>query len=193
VGELGWELYIPAESALHVYEQLLDAGQAHGLAHAGFHAMAACRIEKGYRHWGHDIGVEDTPLHAGLGFTCAWDKPGGFRGRDALLRQRDAGVPHRRLVQMRLEDPQAVLHHDEPILSEGRVIGLVTSAAYGHRVEASLAMGYVWLDEPVTAQRLAGLQAVVEVAGRPVGVQLQLAPFYDPSSLRVKPPSAART
>jgi heterotetrameric sarcosine oxidase gamma subunit len=196
VGELGWELYVPAESALHVYERLLEVGAAHGLVHAGFHAMGACRIEKGYRHWGHDIGVEDTPLEAGLGFTCAWGKPGGFRGRDALLRRREAGVPRRRLVQIRLDDPQALLHHDEPILLDGRVVGLVTSGAWGHRVGASLGMGWLRLDEPITAERLAGLSVQVEVAARPVGARLQLAPHYDPSHLRVRtaapPPAEAR-
>ncbi|MFM1991051.1 MAG: hypothetical protein RJA99_4008 [Pseudomonadota bacterium] len=189
VGERGWELYVPAESAVHVYERLLEAGAAHGLAHAGFHAMAACRVEKGYRHWGHDIGVEDTPIEAGLAFTCAWDKPGGFRGRDALLRQREAGVPRRRLVQIRLHDADALLHHDEPILCDGRVVGLVTSGAYGHRVGASLGMGWLRLDEPITAAALAARRFEVEVAARPVAAALQLAAWYDPSNLRVRGPA----
>ncbi|HEX7374189.1 MAG TPA: FAD-dependent oxidoreductase, partial [Steroidobacteraceae bacterium] len=81
VGELGWELYFPAEHCLDVYERILEAGAPLGLRHAGYHAMGACRVEKGYRHWSHDIGDEDTPLESGLGFTCAWDKPGGFVGR----------------------------------------------------------------------------------------------------------------
>jgi 4-methylaminobutanoate oxidase (formaldehyde-forming) len=187
VGELGWELYVPADCALHVYERLLAHGSPHGLVHAGFHAMAACRIEKGYRHWGHDVGVEDTPIESGLAFTCAWDKPGGFRGRDALLRRREAGPPRRRLVQIRLDDAEVTMHHDEPILLGGRVVGWVTSAAYGHRVGASLGMGWLRADEPVTLAMLASGTFEVEVASRAVGARLQLAPFYDPSGARIRP------
>ena len=99
VGELGWEIYIPAEFSLHVFERVVEAGAAHGLQLAGFHAMNACRTEKGYRHWGHDIGIEDTPLKAGLGFTCAYHKPGGFIGCEAVLAQKEQGTPHKRLLQ----------------------------------------------------------------------------------------------
>ena len=94
VGELGWEIYIPAEFALHVFDRLMEAGAEHGLKLAGFHALNACRTEKGFRHWGHDIGIEDLPSHAGLAFTCAWDKPGGFIGREAALALREQGTPH---------------------------------------------------------------------------------------------------
>ncbi len=112
VGELGWELYVPAEFALHVFERILEAGEAFGLGFAGMHAMNACRVEKGYRHYGHDIGPEDTPLEAGLGFTIAWDKAGGFIGREALLEKRDERPPRRRLVHIRMEDPSQLLYHE---------------------------------------------------------------------------------
>ena len=186
VGELGWELYVPADVALHVYEHLVAAGEGVGLAHAGLHALNACRTEKGYRHWGHDIGVEDSPIEAGLAFTCAWDKPSGFTGRDALLRQRASGAPTRRLVQVRLEDPRVLLIHDEPILLGQRVVGSISSGAYGHRLEASLGMGWLRLDEPITAALLRELRFAVEVAGTTVPATLQLAPFYDPAGTRVK-------
>ncbi len=186
VGELGWELYVSADSALHVYERLLEAGAEFGLVHAGFHAMNACRIEKGYRHWGHDIGVEDTPLEAGLAFTCAWDKPGGFVGRDALARQRDAGAPRKRLVQVRLHDPRVLMFHDEPLLHDGHVVGWITSAMPGHRLRASLGMGWLALPEPVTAASLRERAFEVEVAGARVPADVQLRAFYDPDGLRVK-------
>lgn len=186
VGELGWELYIPADSALHVYERIIDAGAEFGLRHAGFHAMNSCRTEKGYRHWGHDIGIEDTPIHAGLSFTCAWDKPGGFIGREALLRLRELGPPKRRLVQVRLADEQALLYHEEPILCAGAVVGSITSGMYGHRLKASLGMGYLTLDEPISADLLAQHQFSVEVAGREVAAELSLSPFYDPKNSRIK-------
>ena len=101
VGEFGWELLIPADLAVHVYDTIAEAGQEHGLRPAGYHALDSLRMEKAYRSWGHDISAGDTPLEAGLGFAVAWDKPGGFTGRDALLRQKEAGV-QRRLVQFAL-------------------------------------------------------------------------------------------
>ena len=113
VGELGWELLIPADLAGHVYDTLVSAGRGYGLRHAGYHALDSLRMEKAYRSWGHDISGGDTPLEAGLSFAVAWDKP-GFTGRDALLRLREAGVS-RRLVQCALADPGVLAYHDEPV------------------------------------------------------------------------------
>ncbi|MFO1200386.1 MAG: FAD-dependent oxidoreductase [Burkholderiaceae bacterium] len=186
VGELGWELYVPADFALHVFDRIVDAGAAHGLRFAGMHAMNACRIEKGYRHWGHDVGVTDTPIEAGLSFTCAWDKPGGFVGRDALARRRDAGAPRRRLLQLRLADPARLVYHEEPVFADGRLAGTVTSGMYGHRVGASLAMGWAAADEPLTRERVASTRFEVEVAGERVPADASLSPWYDPTSSRVK-------
>src|SRR5690606_38358586 len=109
VGELGFELYMPAEFAAHVFDRLVEAGADFGLRHGGYFAINSLRMEKGYRHWGHDIGEEDTPLQAGLGFAVAFDKPGGFIGREALLRQKEQGKPRRRLVQLKLEGSDAPL------------------------------------------------------------------------------------
>ena len=145
----------PAEFALHVFDRIVDAGARHGLKLAGFHAMNACRTEKGYRHWGHDIGIEDTPLEAGLAFTCAWDKPGGFIGREALLRHKAQGVPHKRLLQFKLHDPMELLHHEEPLFADGQPVGVITSGMYGHRVDASLGMGYVRRPHAVTPDWIA--------------------------------------
>jgi 4-methylaminobutanoate oxidase (formaldehyde-forming) len=186
VGELGWELYIPAEFAAQVFECLDEAGRSFGLVHAGYHAMNACRMEKAYRHWGHDIGDEDTPLEAGLGFAVAFDKPGGFIGRDALLRQREAGVPRRRLVQFKLEDDQKLLYHEEPIYRDGELIGSITSGMYGHRVEASLGMGYLREDGGVTKDFIDAGNYEIEIAWEKVPAKAQLAPFYDPKMERVK-------
>ncbi|MGA0572196.1 GcvT family protein [Variovorax sp. VNK109] len=186
VGELGWEIYIPAEFALHVFDRLMEIGVRHGLKLAGFHALNACRMEKGYRHWGDDIGIEDSPLHAGLGFTCAWDKPGGFIGLEALKAQKAAGVPHRRLVQFRLADDAELLYHEEPIFADDRPVGVITSGMYGHRIGASLGMGYVRLDEPVTADRLASLRFEIGIGDRRVPAQAQLGPWYDPKNERIR-------
>jgi glycine cleavage system aminomethyltransferase T len=141
VGELGWELYIPAEFTAHVFETLMAAGKDFGLTPAGMHTMNNCRTEKAYRHWGHDIADEDTPLEAGLGFAVAWDKPGGFIGRDALLKQKALPVQPKRFVCLALEDNSdkaPMIYHEEPIYRNGVIVGSTTSGAWGHRVNLSL-------------------------------------------------------
>jgi 4-methylaminobutanoate oxidase (formaldehyde-forming) len=189
VGELGWELYLSAEHCLDVYERLLEAGAALGLAHAGYHAMAACRVEKGYRHWSHDIADEDTPLESGLGFTVAWDKPGGFTGREALLKQRVAGTLPKRLVQVMLVDdsPAApLLYHEEPIVRDGTIVGSIKSGAWGHRLGKSLGMGYVACPDGVSKEWLQSGRWEVEVACRRHAARVQLEAWYDPKNERIK-------
>lgn len=185
VGELGWELYIPTEFATHVYDRIVAAGIEFGLVHAGFHAMNSLRLEKGYRHWGHDITDEDTPLEAGLGFAVAYDKPGGFIGRDALLAQKEAGIT-RRLVQFRLDDPTPLLYHDEPIFRDGHLVGHTTSGMYGHSVGAAVGMGYV--ASPPDMARSEVLEAVFElqVNGRRVPATPSFRPLHDPDGASVR-------
>ncbi len=187
VGELGWELYIPTEFATGVFDVLVEAGSAFGLRHAGYHALNSLRMEKGYRHWGHDISPDDTPLEAGLGFAVAWDKPGGFVGRDALLAQKAAGLT-RRLVQFALADQDKLLYHNEPIWRDGVIVGSITSGMYGHTLDASLGMGYVSAPAGALADRdfvLSGTYEV-EVAGERVPARVSLSPWYDPTSARVR-------
>lgn len=178
VGELGWELYIPTEFALGVYDQIIAAGEALGLVHAGYHALNSLRMEKAYRHWGHDITDEDTPLQAGLEFVVRFDKAGGFIGRDALLAQQDSGVS-RQLVQFQLQDPQPLLYHNEPIWRDDDIVGHITSAAYGHTLGASIGLGYV--TGPVT-----GGSFEIEVAGTRYAAQASLRPLYDPDNKRIR-------
>lgn len=187
VGELGYELYIPAEFATHVFDRLVELGESFGLGYGGFFAINSLRMEKGYRHWGHDIGEEDTPLQAGLGFAVDWTKP-GFRGRDALLRAKEAGVPSRRLVQIRLGggDNSPMLYHEEPILRGGQIIGSVTSGGFGHRIGASLGLGYVSHPDGVTRDFLNNESFEVEVACERIPAILQLGAFYDPKNERIK-------
>jgi len=189
VGELGWELMMPAEFSQHVYDVIVEAGRDVDLKPAGFFALNSLRMEKGYRHWGHDIGMDDTPLEAGLGFAVAWDKPGGFLGRDALLKQRERGPMRRRLVQVRLEgDNPPMLYHNEPIWRGDRIVGSITSGGYGHVVGASLGMGYVEAEteDTVTDAWLAAEPLEVEVAWRRYPARAQLGPWLDPKSLRIK-------
>jgi glycine cleavage system T protein len=182
VGELGWELYIPTEMAQHVFDVITQAGGAFDLKMTGYHALNSLRIEKAYRHWGHDIGDEDTPLEAGLGFAIAWDKPDGFIGRDALLRQRDQGV-RKRLLQFQLSDASKMLYHNEPIWRDDAIVGHITSAMFGHTLGAAIGLGYVTLepgDDPLTGSY------EIEVAGVRVPATATLRPFYDPMSARLK-------
>ena len=186
VGELGWELYVPTEFATHVYDEIVAAGDAFGLRHAGYHALDSLRLEKAYRHWGHDMSDEDTALEAGLAFAVAWDKPGGFVGRDALLRQRDAGVA-RRLAVFTLADPEPLLHHNEPIWRDGELVGRITSGAFGHTVGRSVGLGYVRCpDGPLTAEWLAAGSYEVEIATERSPASASFRAPYDPASTRIR-------
>jgi 4-methylaminobutanoate oxidase (formaldehyde-forming) len=183
VGELGWELYVPTEFAQGLYDALLGAGAPHGLRHAGYHALNSLRIEKAYRHWGHDITDEDTPLEAGLGFAVKLDKP-DFIGRDALLRQRDAGVK-KRLLQFKLDSAEPLLYHNEPIWLGDELVGFVRSGMFGHTLGAAIALGYVNLAaNPV--EKTANLRYDIEVAGTRYPASASLRPLYDPKSERVR-------
>ncbi len=185
VGELGWELYIPAEFATGIYDTIIAAGADTGIRHTGMHAMNSLRMEKAYRHWGHDITDEDTPLEAGLGFAVAWDKPGGFMGREALLRQREGRV-RRKLVQFALDDVDVPLYHNEPIWRDGEIVGYITSGMYGHALGKSLGMGYVERDDGVDAEYVNSGHYEIEVACRRIPATASLKPFYDPKSERVR-------
>lgn len=185
VGELGWEIYIPTEFATGVYDTIVEAGEAFGLQHCGMHAMNSLRTEKAYRHWGHDITDEDTPLEAGLGFAVAWDKPGGFIGKEALLKQKENGVK-RRLAQFAIDDRNALMHHNEPIWRNDKIVGYITSGMYGHAVDKSLGMGYVENEDGVDAAFVKEGTYEIEIACERFPATVSLAPFYDPKSLRVK-------
>ncbi len=179
VGELGWELYLPVGGAGDLYDALMTVG----LTPVGFHAMDCLRLEAGYRHWGHDITYEDTPIEAGLGFAVAYDKAGGFSGREALLATLDR--PRRkRLVQFRLESSERLLYHDEPIYRDDVLAGHTTSGAWGHTVSASLAMGYVMHNGGVDPDYLAGGLWEIEIAGNRCPAGASLRPWYLSPTLR---------
>jgi glycine cleavage system aminomethyltransferase T/glycine/D-amino acid oxidase-like deaminating enzyme len=179
VGEVGWELYAPYERAVELYDAIVGAGEPFGLRHAGYHAMNSLRLESGYRHWGHDISDVDDPLAAGLGFAVAWDKPGGFIGREALEAMRDQPRTTR-LVQFRLEDPDTLLYHDEPILRNGVMVGRTTSGMWSYTHHRCLAMGYVSADTGVSADYLATGEWAIEVAGVAIPATASLKPFRPP-------------
>ncbi|MGI9607264.1 MAG: GcvT family protein [Acidimicrobiales bacterium] len=186
VGELGWELYVANGDAVALHDALVHAGRDHGLAHAGYHAMNTLRLESGYRHWGHDITDEDTPIEAGLGFTCAYDKVGGFRGMEALLAQKAEPARTKRLIQFRLEHPELLLYHDEPILRDGVIVGRTTGGMFSYVEDRALAMGYLENAEGVTQEWLDSGRFEIEVATVPIEATPSIRSFYDPRNERVK-------
>lgn len=183
VGELGWELYVSSDQTAHVFEALEAAGADLGLKLCGLHALDSCRIEKAYRHFGHDITDEDHVLEAGLGFAVRLKKP-GFLGREAVLRKQEAGLD-RRMVQFRLTDPAPLLFHNEAIVRDGRIVGPVTSGNYGHFLGGAIGLGYVPC-RGETVQEVLGARYEIEVAGVRHAAIASLVPMYDPTSERVR-------
>jgi glycine cleavage system aminomethyltransferase T len=184
VGELGWELYVPTEFAVGVFDVMLAAGARFGLKLAGMHALDSCRIEKAYRHWGHDISDEDTPIEAGLMFAVDMTKH-DFIGRDALLRKREESMT-KRLLQFGLGDPEPLLYGNEPIWLGASLVGHTTSGAYGHTLGAAVALGYVEHPEVATRGFVEAGGFEIEVAGRRAPARASLAPMYDAKGERVR-------
>ena len=185
VGELGWELYIPTEFLAGVYDEIAAAGAAFGLKHAGYHALNSLRMEKAYRHWGHDVTDEDTPLEAGLGFAVKLDKPGGFIGREALLRQKQDGLKQR-LVQFLLKSPEPMLYHNEPIWQGDRIAGYIRSGMYAHTLGAACGLGYVTAADGGVVGPIGGDDYEIEIAGVRHRATASLKPLYDPTNARIK-------
>lgn len=183
VGELGWEVYVSSDMAAHVFEVLHEAGAEMGLKLCGMHMMDSCRIEKGFRHFGHDITCEDHVLEAGLGFAVKVDKP-GFIGRDAVLKKKENGL-EARLLQFKLVDPEPLLYHNEPVLRDGEIVGYLSSGSYGHTLGAAVGLGYVPCQGQSVAEVLASSYEI-DVAGVRVGATASMRPMYDPKSERVK-------
>lgn len=183
VGELGWELYISADMAAHAFETLHAAGQDLGFKLCGMHMMDSCRIEKGFRHFGHDITPEDNVLEAGLGFAVSKTKE-NFIGRDAVNKKREEGLKTR-LVQFKLQDAEPLLHHNEPILRDGEIVGFLSSGNYGHTLGGAIGMGYVPCRGETASDLLASTYEI-DVAGTRVRADASLKPMYDPTGERTK-------
>jgi len=187
LGELGYELYVPAEQATHVYDLIVAGGEAFGLLHAGLKALASLRMEKGYRDYGHDIDNTDGPLEAGFGFALALDKPSGFIGRDAVLARKQAGPLPRRLLQVRCLDPQPLLFHAEVVHRDGAPVGYVRAASYGHTLGGAVGLAMVEGDgEPITNEWLAAGEWTVDIGGCMYPACVSLRPLYDPDNSRIR-------
>jgi 4-methylaminobutanoate oxidase (formaldehyde-forming) len=185
VGELGWELYIPTEFTLRVYDRIIEAGAAFGLAHAGMETLESTRTEAGRKDYGLDMENSDTALEAGLGFAVDFDKPDGFVGREALLKQQESRPLQSRLVQFLLADPEPLLYGEEPILHDGDTVGYLRSGAYGHTLGGAMGFGYVDNEAGVTADLVKSGGFEIQVAGERFPASASLRPMYDPKNLRV--------
>ncbi len=187
LGELGYELYIPTEQATHVYDLLVERGAQFGLRHAGLKALASLRMEKGYRDYGHDIDNTDSVLEVGLGFAVDLKKPGGFLGKEKVVAQKAAGPLTRRLVQVILQDPEPLLYHAEIVHRDGRPVGYVRAASYGHTLGA--AVGLAMVDGGGRAVDEAWIREgrwEVDIAGQKVPASVSLRPLFDPENKRIK-------
>jgi len=183
VGELGWEVYVSSDQAGHIFDTLFDAGQDLDMKLCGMHMMDSLRIEKGFRHFGHDITCEDHVLEAGLGFAVKTNKP-DFIGRNAVLRKKENGL-NRRLIQFVLNDSEPLLYHNEPILRDGELVGHLTSGNYGHTIGAAIGLGYVPCKDQTVSDILASTYEI-DVAGSKIKADVSINPIYDPKSDRVK-------
>jgi 4-methylaminobutanoate oxidase (formaldehyde-forming) len=184
VGELGWEIYVSSDMAGHAFETLYEAGQDMGLKLCGMHMMDSCRIEKGFRHFGHDITCEDHVVDAGLGFAVKATKDCDFIGKQAVIERKESG-PKNRLVQFKLTDAEPLLFHNEPILRDGEYVGYLSSGNYGHTLGGAIGLGYVPCEGEKAADVLASTYEI-DVCGVKVKAEASLKPMYDPKSERVK-------
>ncbi len=182
VGELGYELYVPAEQAIGVYDRLVAAGESVGLAHTGLKALGSLRMEKGYRDYGHDIDNTDGVLEAGFGFAVAVDKPGGFIGRDAVATQKASGPLRKRLVQVLVEDPGPLMFHAEVLLRDGSPLGYLRAASYGFTLGGAVGLAMIEAPEPITQAWLDAGAWEVDIAGSRHPARVSLRPLYDPTN-----------
>jgi 4-methylaminobutanoate oxidase (formaldehyde-forming) len=183
VGELGWEIYVSTDMAAHVFETVMDYAKDSQLKLCGMHMMDSCRIEKGYRHFGHDITCEDHVLEAGLGFALKSDKE-KFLGRDAVVAKREEGL-EMRMAQFLLKDAEPLLYHNEPIVRDGEIVGYLSSGNYGHALGGAVGMGYVPCKGEKTSELLASSYEI-DVAGSRVEAEISFKPLYDPAGARTK-------
>ena len=184
-GELGWEIFITPDFAEHVFDVLMEAGRQFSLRLIGGEALNALRVEKGFVHWGHDMAYTEAPHQMGLEFVCKPDKPVPFIGRDAYLERKNTGDgPY--LCSVKLSDPEVLLHHNEPVLRDGKVVGYVTVGAYSYVLGSAVGLCFVSLESGESEkQSIETGKYCVRVEGRDISAEISLKPFYDPQSKRM--------
>lgn len=185
LGELGYELYIPAEQAVHVYDRIVEVGEQFGLKHAGLKALASLRMEKGYRDYGHDIDNTDNAFETGLGFAVDLKKE-DFIGKAEAVKQKAQAPWHRRLVQVLVKDPEPMLWHAEILRRDGKAVGYVRAGSYGHTLGGAVGLAMVEAGEAVNADYIASGKWEIEIAGKTYPAEISLKPFYDPENKKIK-------
>jgi glycine cleavage system aminomethyltransferase T len=188
VGELGYELNIPAEQAVHVYDRVVEAGKSFGLRHAGLRALGSLRMEKAYRDYGHDIDNTDDPYEVGLSFAVDLKKP-EFIGKAHCVERKAQGPAYtRRLLQVLVKDPEPLLYHGEVVYRNGKAVGNVRHASYGFTLGGAVGLAMIDAGEPIDKAYLSEGEWEIDIAGRryPLAVGLPNRPMYDPKMERVR-------
>ena len=183
VGELGWEIYISSDQCAHVFEEIWKLQKEFKFNMCGIHALDSCRIEKAYRHFGHDITDEDHVVDAGLCFTADLSKT-YFKGKEAILKKRKVGSS-KKMLQFKLNDPTKMIYHNEPIIRENKIVGYLTSGNYGHTLGGCVGLGYVDCKD-LSNEEILSFEYKVDVAGEIVDAKTSLRSMYDPRSERVR-------
>jgi len=189
LGELGFELYIPAEHASHVYDQIVAAGGPYNLKHAGLRALGSLRMEKGYRDYGHDIDNTDCPYEVGLGFAVNLNKKANFIGKDVVKKKKELGPPSkltRRLAQVLVTDPEPLMYHAEVVKRNGQPVGYVRAASYGHTLGGAVGLFMIEAGEPIDKDYISEGSWSVDIAGRTYPAKVSLSPLYDPKMEKIK-------
>lgn len=186
IGELGWELHLPATQAVQTYDLIKAAGRDLGLRDAGMQTLNSLRLEKAYRDFGLDVDNTDNPIEAGLGFAVKLDKPGGFIGRDALAAIKAQGTPRTRMLQFLLTDPKPLLYGNELIYLDGREVGYIQIGGYGHSLGGAVGIGFAEHDAPLTAEVVEAGSWQIDVAGARVDAVASLKPLYDPGMEKIR-------
>jgi heterotetrameric sarcosine oxidase gamma subunit len=186
LGELGYELFIPAEQAVHVYDKVVEAGAEFGLVHAGLRALGSLRMEKGYRDYGHDLDNTDDPYETGLGFAVDLKKPDGFIGKEALLERKAKGPLQRKLVSLLVQDPEPLMFHAEVVRRNGVAVGYVRAASYGHTLGGAVGLAFLEPKQAVDEAYLTSGEWEVEVNGKVYPCVVSARPLYDPKAERIK-------
>ena len=185
VGELGWELVVPTEMAVSLYDLMHQRGDDLGLVDAGYYAIESMRLEKGYRAWSRELTPDITPMEAGLGFAVGWRKP-AFLGREALLSAKASGLPRRRIIQLTLEDAGPMLWGGEAVLRDGQPVGELRSGFYGYSLGRAVGLGLVWNKAGVDAEFLQSGCWEIDIAGERFAARVHLKAAYDPETLKPK-------
>ena len=186
LGELGYELFIPTDQAVHVYDRVVATGEEFGVVHAGLRALGSLRMEKGYRDYGHDLDNTDDPYETGLGFAVDLKKPDGFIGKEALLERKAKGPLQRRLVSVLVKDPEPQMFHAEIVRRDGKAVGYVRAASYGHTLGGAVGLAFLEPKQTVDEAYLTSGSWEVEIAGKRYPAVVSARPLYDPKGEAIK-------